>query len=177
MTGSPRQARDRRSFTRRPVSGRRRVAAVTAVLAVGAAAAVHPAEASAAPAAASALTPHDVASAPYGALFSMGVPVYERVRFIREPGAHSRTMIMQRLHRPTEGKRGSARYAFLGDRLPESFLVSEDWSRNGTPQGLVVPMTRKSRGRPPTPKYQSITTVTGRVGELRAIGWSHRYSD
>ncbi|EGD53731.1 hypothetical protein [Gordonia neofelifaecis] len=125
--------------------------------------------------AAPAITAHDVASAPYGALFAMGAPVYERVKFIREPGAHSRTMIMHRLHGPADGKRGTARYVFLGDRLPESFLVSEDWSRNGTPQGLVVPMTRKSRGKPPTPKYQSITTLTGPVGEVRAVGWSHRY--
>ncbi|MGB6244325.1 MULTISPECIES: hypothetical protein [Gordonia] len=119
--------------------------------------------------------PHQVASAPYGALFALGAPVYERVMFIKEPDAHSRTMIMRRLHRPTDGKRGSARYVFLGDRLPESFLVSEDWSRNGTPQGLVVPLTRKSRGRPPTPRYQSVTTISGPVGEIRAIAWSHRY--
>lgn len=151
----------------------RSLAVLAATAAIGVASTVSAPQSAAAPA--HRITPHAVASAPYSALFSMGVPVYERVQFIREPGSRTRTMILRRLYRPTDGKRGSARFVFLGDRLPTSFLISEDWARTGTPTGLVVPMTRKSRGNPPTPKYQAVTTVTGPVGELRAIGWSHRY--
>lgn len=153
--------------------GARALAALVTTAAVGASLLV-PGTAAAAPNPIPGITAHDVASAPYSALFNMGVPVYERVTFIREPGAHSRTMIMKRLRRASDGKRGSARYVFLGDALPNSFLVSEDWSRNGTPQGLVVPMMRKSKRHAKT-QYQAVTTLTGPVGEVRAVVWSHKY--
>ncbi|MGB3303269.1 hypothetical protein [Gordonia sp. (in: high G+C Gram-positive bacteria)] len=170
MTRSPRNASIRPSLRSRSA-----LASLMTTVAVGASV-LNPAMASAdsPPVAAYEATTHQVASAPYSALFNMGVPVYERVAFIREPGSHSRTMIMKRLRRASEGKRGSARYVFLGDRLPNSFLVGEDWSRNGTPQGLVVPLTRKSKRHRPT-QYQAVTTLTGPVGEVRAIAWSHRY--
>lgn len=144
------------------------------VVTIGTALSVVPAAATAAPALPGA-SAQQVASAPYGALFSMGVPVYERVQFIREPNSTRRAMVMRRLYRPTDGKRGSARYVFLGDRLPTSFIVAEQRGSHGTPTGLVVPMTRKSRGTPKTPRYQSVSPLTGPVGEVRAISWSHRY--
>ena len=178
MTVSPRSDHSGRPAPSNPPRLRRAlgrtVAAAAAVVTVGTSLSVVSAPASAAPAIPG-ITAHQVASAPYGALFSMGAPVYERVQFIKEPGGSRRAMIMRRLYRPTDGKRGSARYVFLGDRLPSSFIIAEQRGSHGTPTGLVVPMTRKSRGTPRTPRYQSVAPLTGPVGEVRAVSWSHRY--
>lgn len=172
MTDSLRRDRTAPSTTGR---GRSRAAAVlAATVLIGAPTAIAAAPAAAAPAAPG-ITAHQVASAPYGALFATGAQVYERVRYVREPNSKYRAMIMRRLYRPTDGQRGSARYVFLGDRLPSSFIVGERLHSNGEPGGLVIPMTRKARTAAKAPRYQSITPVAGRVGEIRAIGWSHRY--
>ncbi|MBM7369468.1 hypothetical protein [Gordonia hydrophobica] len=156
------------SSTRRRVG--RSVAGLAAAIAVAVAYVGVAAPATAAPGIPG-VTAHQVASAPYSALFTMGVQVYERVQYIPEPGSRYRTMIMKRLYRPTDGKRGSARYAFLGDRLPSSFLVAEQPNSHGLPVGLAVPLLR---GKSQT-NWKAIATLTGRVGEIRSIGWVHRY--
>ncbi|MGB3603341.1 MAG: hypothetical protein WBA38_07265 [Gordonia sp. (in: high G+C Gram-positive bacteria)] len=135
-----------------------------------------PATAAPAAEAAAVLTPTEVASAPYGALFALGVPVYERIKTV---SAHtiptSRTLILKRLDGPTDGRRGSARFVFVGEALPRVFSAGEAVRGSGVPSGLILPLNPRTLERVPTRSYQMVSVVTGPIGEVRGVGIATRY--
>ncbi|MBM7365361.1 hypothetical protein [Gordonia hydrophobica] len=92
----------------------------------------------------------------YAQLFTVGVQVYERVA-VKESIVYAPkptklyTPVLERLHSPTDGHRGTLRYGFIGSRLPEAFSTQGTLYKPSTLLGsghisALDPKTHEPRG-------------------------------
>ena len=118
---------------------------------------------------------HQVAGAPYSWLFDAGLQVYEQVDYRPSPEPHVPigTFVMRRLHGPDDGRPGTPRYVYVGQRLPEAFEVSGEWGAPHRQSGFLLPLdptTLKRVDDRNGPRPQMIWLVAGRIGEIAGIG-------
>lgn len=120
-----------------------------------------------------------VSGADYDALFALGVQVYERVTIRAVPNLYppGNELVLRRLTTPREGKPGSKRYGFIGQRLPAVFSIPEGgrwvggrFYRNPGQLGggLIQPLTPTTLQYPPrTQPLQALYFSTSTIGPLR----------
>lgn len=135
--------------------------------------------ASATPAATAQVTPTQVASAPYGALFALGVPVYElfKVRRAADVYPTSNELLFRKLNGPGDGRHGTQRFVFIGQPLPSTFSVAASPRLSYTPSGLILPINPRTLQRSDAPghRYQMISMLTGPIGEVSGVGLATGY--
>lgn len=153
------------------------LAAATLFLAPAAVAATASAQPAPPPPVADALTPHDVASVPYGWLFDLGIPVYETVeiRPVANLSPPGNEIVLRRLHHAGDGKPGSTRYVFVGKELPEVFSAAENWGRTGLPNGLITYLDPETLDRVDGQSLTMVQVLDGPFGEVRGVGLSMNY--